>query len=173
MTAAYPLRGQNRPASTRQRSALAQLARQAFARQMECGMIEHGADFETWRAEESEAACGRRISKSLNGDYLRLRAHFLTLAGRDGEAFEALMQWQREAGSVAHYALARELARFGYDQAYADAISLDRFGHRAAACDVRETQWLAYTVRKNGLAKKRNTQTKNHEPGSTSQSPGD
>lgn len=140
----YSLKTQNRKSSARQRAALAMIARQAFAVQRELGLVE--GDGDTWRADEAQKACGRRISSSLNGDYLLLMSHFLTLAGREREAFDMHLRWQRETMKIMHHALDTELARSGKDRAYADAIARDRFKKPTTQLSADELRWLAWSI---------------------------
>lgn len=66
-------------------------AQEAMNYQVAIGSIPAGTDFNTWRRDQVMEAVGLPgISKIGRTHFLTVHAHFLTLAGRDDEAFDAL-----------------------------------------------------------------------------------
>jgi hypothetical protein len=108
-----------------QRQALAILARQAFQTLTRHHAVDQ--DFQTWRHAESIRACGLRITEARNRDFLALKTHFLNLAGRSGEAFNAALKSQTEAHGWALATLMRECTAAGVSLDYPRAIARDKY----------------------------------------------
>jgi hypothetical protein len=63
-------------------------ARQAYDAQSTAGLLDDGETFDTWRHAQVMAAVGKPgLTACSHEDFRPLRAHFLTLAGRDDAAF--------------------------------------------------------------------------------------
>jgi hypothetical protein len=63
-------------------------ARKAFDAQLAAGLIDDNETFNTWRHAQVMAAVGKPgLTACSHEDFRPLRAHFLTLAGRDADAF--------------------------------------------------------------------------------------
>ncbi len=72
---------------------LIMIAQEAFHYQSVLKRIEPGTSFADWRRDQVMEAVGLAgISKIGRSDFRTVRAHFLTLAGRDDEAFALLQQ---------------------------------------------------------------------------------
>jgi len=68
-------------------------AQEAFHYQTVCGHIEPGISFDGWRRDQVMDAVGKPgISKIARPDWKTVKAHFLTLSGREDEAFTLLNQ---------------------------------------------------------------------------------
>lgn len=82
-----------RPLSKTQKAKLAQLARESFETHYENGLIDSEGDsksaqFTSWRREQQQEAVGcSSLTKCIQRDYLPLLAHFQSLTGQDGDAF--------------------------------------------------------------------------------------
>lgn len=87
--------------SLKQKSALCQLARQAFDRLDALGLVDApgagvSARFAAWRAEQQAEAVGIASLRDCgNAHYRSLRAHFNALLGRDDVAFQDLTRTGR------------------------------------------------------------------------------
>lgn len=83
-------RGNMKPAEIRP---LAIAARKAFDFQRSMGIIDDGANFDTWRRTQCMTAVGKEgISACDHKDFRPLLGHFQTLAGDDSAAFDSLMK---------------------------------------------------------------------------------
>lgn len=89
-----PYSPQNNPLSNTQKAVLSQLARKAFDKLYDCGLIDAPGDtkakqFTAWRrAEQAEATGGESsLTKCVQRDFLPLRAHFNSILGLDDQAF--------------------------------------------------------------------------------------
>jgi hypothetical protein len=85
-----------------QKATLCQLAAEAWKLQNRLGLAEvpagmsPSAAFEAWRRGQQQAAIGRSsLREATNDDYRPLRAHFLTLAGREDQAFSTYLRTGR------------------------------------------------------------------------------
>jgi hypothetical protein len=68
-------------------------ARQAFEHQASLGRVEPGTTFDDWRHDQVMDAVGRAgISKVVRDEWRRVMARFLTLSGKDDQAFELLLK---------------------------------------------------------------------------------
>lgn len=82
-----------KPLSKIQKAKLAQLAREAFEILYKNGLIESegkskSAQFTNWRRKQQQEAVGcASLTKCIQRDYLGLLAHFQSLTGQDGDAF--------------------------------------------------------------------------------------
>jgi len=150
---AYPL-GSSALLSKPQKAAICQLAHQAAAHQNLC--FASTAGFEEWRREEQVAAVGK---PSLRGctqdDYKPLMAHFLALAGRTGEAYDAQRMSQAEPKQVALHKLNGACAVAGVSMGYAAAIARNRFKCAIEDLSVKQIWQLVFTVknRRKGASK--------------------
>lgn len=89
-----------RPLSKVQKAKLAQLAREAFETLYKNGLIDSEGDsksaqFTNWRREQQSEAVGcESLTKCIQRDYLPLLAHFQSLTGQDGQAFNTHIKSQ-------------------------------------------------------------------------------
>jgi len=68
-------------------------AQEAFNYQIALGRVETGSRFDDWRRDQVMDAVGKPgISKIARNDWRTVMAHFLTLSGREDEAFALLQQ---------------------------------------------------------------------------------
>jgi|GEM_PF-3630241 len=66
-------------------------AQEAFQIQSDLGLIDPAERFDSWRRDQVMAACGLPgLSKISRGHFRTVFAHFLTLCGRDADAYLAL-----------------------------------------------------------------------------------
>jgi len=89
------------PLTPKQRSMLGQLAKRAWKKQHDSGAIDE--DETTWRHREAmEATSGFKISEAPKRCFDALKAHFETMAGDAGKAFETLTGPDNETRQLAH-----------------------------------------------------------------------
>ena len=82
-----------KPLSKKQKAALSILARKAYKIHSENGVTD--LSFEDWRHEQQDEAVGcSSLTKCVQNDYLPLLAHFQSLTGQDGDAFNTHIQNQ-------------------------------------------------------------------------------
>jgi hypothetical protein len=68
-------------------------AQEAFHHQTVLRQIEPGTTFDAWRRDQVQDICGKPgLSKIDRSDWRTVKAHFLTLSGREDEAFTLLNQ---------------------------------------------------------------------------------
>lgn len=143
--------------SRKQVIVLAKLARQAWDAMPEGDReafldanpeLSVSACFTAWRHWQTGLACGvQSLRAATQEDYLKIRARFLHLAGRDAEAMGDLVRDQEHGRIVAWQKLHKALAERGLAQGYAEAIC--RRQYKCALGEATEKQlWrLLYTVR--------------------------
>lgn len=131
--------------SKAQKAELSRLARKAFNRAKELGLTD--LDESTWRAEESIAACGKRISQATNGDYCRIESHFANLAGDSGRALDAAMRGETDEKRQALVKLQRELHDAGLAMEYAEQICRDTYHCNVDAATPQQIWQLMFTIR--------------------------
>jgi hypothetical protein len=140
--------------SPTQRQRLAQWARSAWQ-----AVGQPGA-FDAWRLEQSIRAVGCRISEASNADFLPLKAHFMSLAGRTDEAFAAALESQTEPEAWALQKLQSECAAAGVSLDYARAIARRKHGHTdLARLDAKHLWHLIFSVRRRGQKNRRGQAT--------------
>jgi hypothetical protein len=89
-SAKSPQRGNLKP---KEIQPLIMAARAAYNRQSECGLVDNGETFDTWRHRQCMDAVGRPgITACHHADYRPLLAHFQTLSGDDATAFGNLLK---------------------------------------------------------------------------------
>ncbi|HOC56636.1 MAG TPA: hypothetical protein PKI20_13520 [Verrucomicrobiota bacterium] len=107
--------------TNRQKAYLAQLARQAWQRNPEADAQDAG----TWRREQVARACGRLGLRCCSQDhYGAVKAHFLHLLGRDGDALRADLHSQTEANQrrIILWKIRKRCSQYGLGLEYADGI---------------------------------------------------
>lgn len=136
----------------RQKAVLAQLAREAW---VERGCPAEGAD--AWRRAQSLDACGVRISQAGQRHFAALKARFLDLAGRSGDALNTLVRDEDNARRIAHHKLADACRHSGLPLSYPAAIC--RRQYRCALVDATAPQlWrLVFTIRNRARVRKPST----------------
>lgn len=94
-----PARGNMKPAEIKP---LVMAARKAFDRQSAAGLVDDGETFDAWRHRECMNAVRKPgITACNHEDFRPLLAHFQTLAGDDGSAFQNLMKSGRASDTAA------------------------------------------------------------------------
>lgn len=141
----YTTPGQNKTLSQLQKRLLITLAREAYAIATHAGLTE--LTFDEWRHNECHGACGTTISKAVNGDFNKLKSHFLNLKGDSRGALEALDKDATEATRQAMHALDRELGDRGLPRAYAEAICRDTFHCDLSKATPEQLLKVRFTVR--------------------------
>jgi hypothetical protein len=139
-----------------QKQQVAQLARQAWERWdgreafIEAnGALSLSACFSAWRHWQQGLACGQqslRLATS-EGDFERLRAHFLALSGFPVQAARALVRHATEPGRIALWTLRQALAERGLLESYAAAICRRQFRCELLEASDRQLWFLIFTVR--------------------------
>jgi len=86
------------PLTNSQKATLSMAARAAWDVQQKAGLAD--GDFDTWRHEQTEVACGiDSLRDATNSHFRAIMAHFLRLAGREDEAAKLWAKTGRVAGS--------------------------------------------------------------------------
>lgn len=154
--------------SNKQKAYLAQLAREAFARQCAEASREEGAvleggifvnaflnDFEEWRHEQVARACDKLgLRCCTQDDYGAVKGHFLAMLGREGQALKAMVRGDGNPKRVADYKLNEALREAGLARGYAEAICRNMFGVGLAEAGVKQVWKVFYTVRNRMKARK-------------------
>jgi len=133
------------PLSKEQRQGLAMLAKRAFEKSSDFRL--RTSDFDTWRREQSIKAVGKRITEAGQRDFLRLRAHFLDLAGQSGAALNVLLKAENEPQRIALHKLTRECSQRGLPLAYPEAICKRQYRCTLAEASAQQIWRLVFTVR--------------------------
>lgn len=142
--------------SNLQKQQIAQLAREAWEKWdgREAFLEANGAMsasecFTHWRHWQQGLACGQQSLRLCTGeeDFLRLRAHFLALCGRQEQAARALVRHATEPGRIALWKLREALHERGLDEAYAAAICRNQFRCTLHAASARQLWCLVFTIR--------------------------
>lgn len=80
-----------------QKATLAQIARKAYNRQDDLGLIDDAVSFADWRHSETFAACGiSSFRKARQSDFTTIRGHFENLSGDSVRAFDSFMKEGRD-----------------------------------------------------------------------------
>ncbi|BET67190.1 hypothetical protein ASA1KI_21080 [Opitutales bacterium ASA1] len=150
--------------SNRQKAEICRLAREAWELHpeireplLECNLETMSATeiFNAWRHVEQGKACGKQslCRSTSEEDYLKCRAHFEALCGREARAQRTIARHATEPRLVARWKLERECEAQGLSIEYAAKIC--RTQYRISLDDASEKQlWrLFYTVRNRGHAK--------------------
>lgn len=86
------------PLTHNQKATLSMAARSAWEVQQKAGLAD--GDFETWRHDQTEVACGLRSLRDASNSHFRsILAHFLRLAGKEADAAKLWAKTGRVAGS--------------------------------------------------------------------------
>lgn len=135
--------------TNQQKGLLAQLYRRAFDYQVERGAIWDAADFTDWRHEQQFAAVGKMSLRSCTqGDFAKLMAHGLDLAGDTGNAFRWHLKAQTNPERVALAKLKEACAEAGVEYpSYPLAICWDVCKCRLEDATEKQVWRLVYTVR--------------------------
>lgn len=129
------------PLSPSQRSGLAMLAKKAWQK------WGRGENEHAWRHAQSITAVGKRITEAGQRDFLRLRAHFLDLAGQSGAALNVLLKAENEPQRIALHKLTRECSQRGLPLAYPEAICKRQYRCTLAEASAQQIWRLVFTVR--------------------------
>ncbi len=142
--------------SREQKAEIGALARQAWlAWPGREGFLESNGElsatecFTAWRHWQQGLACGKQslCACTSEGDYLRLRAHFLALGGDQMAATRALVRHASEPARIAFFKLREAIAERGLREEYAAAICRRQFRCSLAEASERQLWCLVYTVR--------------------------
>lgn len=153
------------PLSKLQKRELSQLSDRAFEA-VATAARERGEDPPMdWkaRAEFRHAEVAKAVSKAglrccSQADYASVKAHFLHLAGRDGEAMTWHMRAQTEPRRQAETVLFREVqaaAAAGITPKYVEAICCTQYRCCIAEASANQLWKLVYTVRNRAAAKRK------------------
>jgi hypothetical protein len=141
----YSTPGQNKALSPLQKRNIITLARAAYQIAKDNDLTD--LPFDKWRHNESQKACGTTVSKATNGDFNKLKAHFLNLKGDSKGALEALQRDATEAQRQAMHALDRELTARNLTRAYVETICQDTFHCPLRQATPEQLIKLRYTIR--------------------------
>lgn len=142
--------------SKTQKADIGRLARQAWlawpGRAEFCAAnptLSESACFTAWRHVEQGSAVGRQSLRECTseGDFLRLCAHFLSLARRPVAAQRTLRLAASEGQRLAAYKLRQELAARGLASGYAAAICQRQFRCALAEASEKQLWCLVFTIR--------------------------
>jgi hypothetical protein len=154
----YSTRAQNKTLTNPQIRPLILAAKRAYDIAHKHGLTD--LNFEEWRHEEAvkattlEFSPGVTISQAVNGDFNKLKAHFLNLAGDTKGALEALNRDATEAYRNALWALDRELSNRGLTRGYAEKICQDTYH-----CDLKNAKPQQLVNLSNTIRSRRNHAT--------------
>lgn len=145
------------PLTNTQKAELSILCRQAFDLHNTLAGPAATRAAEDFRHTQVHAAVNKPgLTACTQDDYLPLRAHFLHLLGRDGEALNAHMAHGTEDKRVALFKLNESLAKANLPMAYAAAIARrQRHGRGIDELTAKELWQLIYTINNRGTAKRR------------------
>ncbi len=136
------------PLTTEQKKRLILLERTAFNRARGTA-----TDFEAWRRVEQFKACGKAyLTASVNGDYKKLRAHFLLLAGYSRAAAREYIAAQSEPRQWAMAKLQQE-CRAAADvlpaaMSYARGFLMNKRGLDLDDCPAKDLWHAVYLIRR-------------------------
>lgn len=159
-------RGKFNPAggflTNNQKASLAVIAAQAFEEQSRLGLIDDGVTKDEWRRAEQLATTGvASLTETRNGDFLKLRAHFLLLSGRDSDAFIDHLAAEADATGTAQkiHRLKMECARHDFDfPGYPATICKRQFKCTLDAATPEQLDALRNTVSARGRSRARTSQ---------------
>lgn len=132
------------PLTRHQKANLSILARRAYE---ERRAANPGMDADTWRRDQSIAACGKRITEATQGDYLRLRAHFEDLCGEPDRAMRTMWEEDNQATKVAFRRLCIECKQRGLDLNYPGVICKKQFHCSLKEATAKQLWCLIFTIR--------------------------
>lgn len=142
MKAALPTqRGSQVPLSNPQKAYLSKCAKQAWTVLKQRGATDESE--KEYRQRESLAACGRRVSEALNGDFETLEAHFLANAGKTARAFNAAMKADSNGERQARHKITQLLNKHQVAESYAASIMRDKFKTSLDAASEKQL-WAVY-----------------------------
>lgn len=147
-------RGAQVPLSNKQKAAISKLARQAWVLLKQRGATDESES--DYRGREAIAACGRRVSEALNGDFEILEAHFLANAGKTGRAFTSAMKAESNGARQARFKITKLLAKHGLPDSYAAKIMQDKFKTTLDAASEKQL-WAVYYDCQRGTKAHKNT----------------
>jgi len=133
--------------TSRQRSALAQLARRTFKTLEDHRLVQQ--DFDSWRREQCIKACGLRITEASNRHFLQLQAHFYNLQGRSEVAFKKALKQQTEERNWAMQKLKDECQKASLCLTYPRAIARAKYKTTdLESLESRQIWHLVFSVRR-------------------------
>lgn len=150
------------PLSREQKARLCLLAREAFDRLEESGLIPEGERFEGWRRAEQARAMGCEefsLTGATQRDFRALRAHFGALKGDMRRAFRDALGAEPETADreLVVHKLREACAECGVLWPnYPESICRTQFRRPLAEATPKQLWSLFFTVRNRRKAKKRN-----------------
>lgn len=131
-----------------QKLTLVELAAAAYAR----AVTYHSTDDLTedkWRQRESIKAANVRIKEAEQQHYNDLKAHFQTLAGESGKAFDTQLREHTSPVRVARFNLDKELTKHGLAESYASYIARCKYKQTVLDKLTAKQLWsLVYDIRR-------------------------
>ncbi len=143
------MRGQSTPLSNKEKAHLSRLAQDAWSQLARAGATDQREH--EWRREQALSAAGVRISEATRRHFASLKAHFLAMAGKAGEAFQtAVNDDPREnPRRQALWQLRAELAKNQLDASYAEEILRDKYRATFATATDKQVWTIVYDIRRN------------------------
>ena len=111
------------------------------------GLDLRGKALDAWRAEQSIAACGVRISEATHANWADIKAHFEDLGGRPDAAFRTQLREGDNKRRIAMWKLEKELAAKNLATGYADAICRTQFKVPMDQASAKQLWCLYFTVK--------------------------
>jgi hypothetical protein len=139
-----PITSGTGPLSNEQKAALCILAREAW--EIQGGEAECGPLLDWRRGAQFDAVGKSSLTECAQSDYLRLRAHFLSLKGESGRAMSAHVQHQTEPERVAMFKLEEACAKKRLPLSYAESIGRQRFKTDLDKLSAKQIWWLVFTM---------------------------
>lgn len=144
------------PLSNQQKAALCILCREAYDLQPDASPDPTEAQLAEYRHAQVEKATGKPgLTACVQDDWKPLRAHFLALVGRTGEAFKAAMEHGTEDVKVAMFKLRQACQRAGLPLAYPAAICRNQYRCALEDATAKQLWQLVFTVNNRGTARRR------------------
>lgn len=153
------------PLSKAQKTYLARLAGEAFAQRLEFDLIRvptgmtKSAFATQWRREQQAMVLGggrQSLTEATQADYRSLKAHWLSLTGHSGKAFDAAMNSDKEheiTRQIVHL-VNIECAKHGLTLGYAIAIARNRWHvSDLSHLTLMQGQQLLATLRRRGKSR--------------------